>query len=267
MSTEGPPRQPQPPGHRPASVSGLSAASSRATVVASHPHLVTPTMIRSKNGTQEAEALLAYSKGLAMDSSANRALRLLACKKLAVEVDEDLAPLLEEAYCTDIDDDDDVESYSDSSSSGGEEEAESADVVEVPPTDDDISKEPSKPEANDRERLFEGLRKRERSADDTEAAGGHGALLDEMLELTGHVRESANRQRETLAKDNANLELTKTLQDQHLESVTKENQRGTQLLKARRLGFFTTIILVLISIIMYCFMVPFIFYTKALPGN
>lgn len=191
MSSDGP-SQALPSGHRPSSVSVFSAASSRATVVPSHPHLVTPAVIRSTNATQEAEALLSYTKGLTVDTAASRAIRLLACKRLAADTDEDLSPLLRDAYCTDFEVDDDIESYSDSNTSEGD-KPEADDLVEAAPTDGIVAEELTKPEVNDRERLFEGLRDRKRSTSDEGGDRGRFGLLDEMLELTGHVRDSANR--------------------------------------------------------------------------
>ncbi|KAF4657171.1 hypothetical protein FOL47_008566 [Perkinsus chesapeaki] len=221
---------------------------------------VTPASIKSKNADREAEALLAYIKGLPMDSAVNRSTRLLACKALYGRVSEDLGPLIEEAYCTDVGEDE-TSSESSSSSVESDEEADAiANESEVSSVEDnstlgDSVKSSAVEEiADSREKLFQGVDKRREKENDNDEDAGHDGLLDEMLELTGHVRESAYRQRETLAKDNANLEVTKKLQQDHLDSVTKENQRGTELLKSRRLGFFTTIILLLISIVMYCFM-------------
>ena len=85
---------------------------------------------------------------------------------------------------------------------------------------------------------------------------------DEILDLVGDMREVALRFRGTLAKDVAKLETTRTLQEEQISSVAREQKKSVELRSSGKIGFFCTLLLLAISALLLAALVPFIIVTR-----
>mmetsp|Transcript_27470 Transcript_27470/g.51474 ORF Transcript_27470/g.51474 Transcript_27470/m.51474 type:complete len:257 (-) Transcript_27470:47-817(-) len=96
------------------------------------------------------------------------------------------------------------------------------------------------------------------------SAEGHGArsnLESEMVDLAEGMKGAANTFLKTLQKDNKRLEDMQTSQQRSLDAVTAHSDSGKKLLRSGQMSFLCTMILVAISVIIFCMMVPFIIFT------
>ena len=85
---------------------------------------------------------------------------------------------------------------------------------------------------------------------------------DEILGLVGDMREVALRFRGTLAKDVAKLEKTRELQEEQISSVSREQKKSAELRSSGKIGFFCTLLLIAISVLLSAALVPFIIVTR-----
>lgn len=94
---------------------------------------------------------------------------------------------------------------------------------------------------------------------------GAGALKsqieDEMVDLAEGMKGAANSFLQTLQKDNSRLEEISSAQQTNLDNVTAQTQKGKDMMKADQLGFFCTMIMVMISVMIFFLMIPFIIIT------
>ena len=92
--------------------------------------------------------------------------------------------------------------------------------------------------------------------------GARGAVEDELLGLTEHMKTAASSFGSSLQADNARLEAMSSQQERHLGSVKGELERGKKQKRNMQLGFCMTVLMVVASIIIFFSMVPFILMTR-----
>jgi len=89
----------------------------------------------------------------------------------------------------------------------------------------------------------------------------HADREDALLGIAGQMKGMASQMRGVIQSDNAVMDDLSTVLDSHVNAVKGENVKARALLKSNTLHFFTTMIMLAISIALFCFMVPFIFST------
>jgi len=97
------------------------------------------------------------------------------------------------------------------------------------------------------------------------AAGASHAMKsgieDEMMDLSEGMKGAANTFLQTLKKDNARLEEISSAQQTNLDNVKAQTQKGKDMMKSDQLGFFCTMIMLMISVVIFFLMIPFIIIT------
>ena len=85
---------------------------------------------------------------------------------------------------------------------------------------------------------------------------------EEILELLGDMREVAVRFQGTLRADFARIEETRRVQEENFSAVTKEQAKSASLKNSGQLGFFCTLLLIAVSVLILALMIPFILVTR-----
>ncbi|CAJ1375152.1 unnamed protein product, partial [Effrenium voratum] len=88
-----------------------------------------------------------------------------------------------------------------------------------------------------------------------------GSLESEMVDLAENMKGAANAFLQTLKKDNERLEDMQSAQDRSLDNVMAHTASGKKLLRSGQMSFFCTMILLAISVVIFCMMIPFIIFT------
>ncbi|CAE7946675.1 unnamed protein product [Symbiodinium sp. KB8] len=86
-------------------------------------------------------------------------------------------------------------------------------------------------------------------------------LESEMSDLAEGMKGAANTFLKTLQKDNKRLEDMKSAQQRSLDSVSSHAEKGKKMLRSGQLSFLCTMLLVGISVAIFCAMIPFIIFT------
>merc|ERR1712176_116418 len=86
-------------------------------------------------------------------------------------------------------------------------------------------------------------------------------IEEEMVDLAAGMKGCANSWLMTLKRDNQVLsEISKT-QDKNLDAVNAEVLKGKKMMKSGNLSFFCTIVMLVVSIVVFFMMIPFIIIT------
>jgi len=86
-------------------------------------------------------------------------------------------------------------------------------------------------------------------------------LESEMVDLAENMKGAANAFLQTLKKDNERLEDMQSSQQKSLDNVTAHSESGKKLLRSGQMSFLCTMILVAVSVVVFCMMIPFIIFT------
>lgn len=86
-------------------------------------------------------------------------------------------------------------------------------------------------------------------------------LESEMVDLAENMKGAANVFLQTLKKDNERLEDMQSSQQRSLDNVTAHSESGKKLLRSGQMSFFCTMILLAVSVVVFCMMIPFIVFT------
>ncbi|CAL1131248.1 unnamed protein product [Cladocopium goreaui] len=86
-------------------------------------------------------------------------------------------------------------------------------------------------------------------------------LESEMVDLAENMKGAANVFLQTLKKDNERLEDMHSSQQRSLDNVTAHSESGKKLLRSGQMSFFCTMILLAVSVVVFCMMIPFIVFT------
>jgi len=86
-------------------------------------------------------------------------------------------------------------------------------------------------------------------------------LESEMVDLAENMKGAAHVFLQTLRKDNERLEDMQSSQQKSLDSVTAHSESGKKLLRSGQMSFLCTMILLAVSVTVFCMMIPFIIFT------
>lgn len=82
-----------------------------------------------------------------------------------------------------------------------------------------------------------------------------------MADMAQELKETANRVHQTLLSDKVVLGLTSTLQDQNHSLTKGHKESAVSLRKSSRFGFLTSLIMILISVLIFLLLIPLIWFT------
>eukprot|EP00933_Yihiella_yeosuensis_P061791 TRINITY_DN64643_c0_g1_i1.p1 TRINITY_DN64643_c0_g1~~TRINITY_DN64643_c0_g1_i1.p1 ORF type:complete len:275 (+),score=81.40 TRINITY_DN64643_c0_g1_i1:77-901(+) len=106
-----------------------------------------------------------------------------------------------------------------------------------------------------------GAKPQSRKLPSASAAGLRSGIEDEMVDIAEGMKGAANIFLKTLKADNSKLDDMSDSQQKSLDKVTAETEKGKKLLRSSQLGFFCTMIMVAVSVVIFCMMIPFIIFT------
>mmetsp|Transcript_29806 Transcript_29806/g.54295 ORF Transcript_29806/g.54295 Transcript_29806/m.54295 type:complete len:304 (-) Transcript_29806:52-963(-) len=86
-------------------------------------------------------------------------------------------------------------------------------------------------------------------------------IENEMVELVQGMKGHASNMLVNLKKDNKDLSEMEDLQQRGLDKVTAQTAKGKKMMRSGQLGFLCTMIMVIISIVVFFMMIPFIIFT------
>jgi len=86
-------------------------------------------------------------------------------------------------------------------------------------------------------------------------------LENDMLQDIEGMKGAANSFLLTLRKDNENLKKLQDTQDSSLQKVTQETQKGRKMMKSGQLSFLCTMVMLIVSVVIFFMMIPFIIFT------
>mmetsp|Transcript_1677 Transcript_1677/g.2031 ORF Transcript_1677/g.2031 Transcript_1677/m.2031 type:complete len:98 (-) Transcript_1677:31-324(-) len=86
-------------------------------------------------------------------------------------------------------------------------------------------------------------------------------LESEMVDLAENMKGAAHAFLQTLKKDNDRLEDMQSTQQRSLDNVTAHSESGKKLLRSGQMSFLCTMILLAVSVVVFCMMIPFIIFT------
>jgi len=86
-------------------------------------------------------------------------------------------------------------------------------------------------------------------------------LESDMLQDIEGMKGAANSFLMTLRKDNENLKKLQDTQDSSLQKVTQETQKGRKMMKSGQLSFLCTMVMLIVSVVIFFMMIPFIIFT------
>jgi len=87
-------------------------------------------------------------------------------------------------------------------------------------------------------------------------------LETEMLDITQAMKGAANRMGVTIQKNIAVIDRIGDSVDGSVDTIGRANTDASGLLRSNSLGFIQTMIMLAVSIALFCFMIPFIFATS-----
>eukprot|EP00397_Hematodinium_sp_SG-2012_P040679 GEMP01044618.1.p1 GENE.GEMP01044618.1~~GEMP01044618.1.p1 ORF type:complete len:330 (+),score=45.04 GEMP01044618.1:123-992(+) len=87
-------------------------------------------------------------------------------------------------------------------------------------------------------------------------------LETDLLDLAQEMKGVAGKFGVTIGKSKKVLDDMGNLVDSNADRIKRENTTARKLLKSNTLSFFKTMIMLIVSVIIFCFMVPFIFATS-----
>jgi hypothetical protein len=87
------------------------------------------------------------------------------------------------------------------------------------------------------------------------------AIEQEMLSMTGDMRETAFSLHSTIKKDIATLSNTAELQDDNLTNTKNQNIRAQNIRSSKRLSFMMTMVMIAFSALIFLILVPIIIVT------
>jgi len=88
-----------------------------------------------------------------------------------------------------------------------------------------------------------------------------GNIEKEMLMMAHDMRDAANLMHTTIRKDLQVLSTTADMQDASLSDTKNQNLNARNIRSAKRLGFLLTIVLMVVSLVMFLALVPLILVT------
>lgn len=100
-----------------------------------------------------------------------------------------------------------------------------------------------------------------RGGDGADVTKELGRLEDEMVDMSHGMKEASNSILHNLKQDHAVLESIADKQDKGITDVQKQTEKGKKLLWSSSLGFICTMVMLIISIVIFFMMIPFIFFT------
>lgn len=86
-------------------------------------------------------------------------------------------------------------------------------------------------------------------------------LEKDMLQDIEGMKGAANSFLVTLRKDNQNLKKIQDTQDSSLQKVNQETQKGKKMMRSGQIGFLCTMVMLIVSVIIFFMMIPFIIFT------
>lgn len=84
---------------------------------------------------------------------------------------------------------------------------------------------------------------------------------DDILKLSGGMKDLATGFHANLRLDNERLGSVSSLVQKNLDGVTEQNKIGRNVLWSGQIGFLQTVVMLIISILIFCAMVPFILFS------
>jgi len=86
-------------------------------------------------------------------------------------------------------------------------------------------------------------------------------MEEEMVELVQTMKIHSTNMLGILKKDNKELSEMEDLQQRGLDKVQTQNAKGKKMMRSGQLGFLCTMIMVVISVVIFFMMIPFIIFT------
>merc|ERR1712060_377181 len=104
-------------------------------------------------------------------------------------------------------------------------------------------------------------RNRKQAGTSKNTRGQMDQVLNEMADMGDIMKDMTSTWQETLKRDNVNIEKIASSQDKNLANVTEHTKTGQETLRRGQLGFLCTMVMVVISLVLFFMMLPFIFWT------
>jgi len=104
-------------------------------------------------------------------------------------------------------------------------------------------------------------RRRPKAGPDAAISGQLGKLEEEMANMSEDMKGAVQGYLVNLKKDGERLTAISDSQDKSIDAVRAQTEIGKKLLWSSQLSFFCTMIMVIISIAVFCMMIPFIIFT------
>jgi len=114
--------------------------------------------------------------------------------------------------------------------------------------------------AMQREQLMGGAKQR-KPASAAVAKDARQHLEAEMMDLSDGMKGAASSFLATLKKDNSRLDDMSDSMQKNIDNVTAANAKGKKLMWSSSLSFFCTMIMLIISVVIFFMMIPFIIMT------